>query len=194
MKTALPWLLAGVLLGWIVVDAFRGAPEVVDGSAPLIEAVREAEAARDSAETVAELVRVVYEDSLVSWAAERRRLRLEAARARAAAERIAQDLRVVVDTVGVRKLDELRAAHEVEVGAVMAERASLESQVAALGGVVARQSEVIATQRTELAAWHNLEAERQRVNEALQDALRKTGRERKLLAIAAIGLAVVVLK
>jgi hypothetical protein len=188
MRTTLPWLLCIGLACYVAVTLFTRVEPVPDTTGPLVEAVDSAEAARTRAETLADSLRTAYADSVAAWSAERATLRATAVRARARADSTASTLRATLDTTQARMLREIEASHRAEVAAIVAEAESHRAQVTALEVRVLSDSLVIDGYRHEIGAWEALDAERQRIDSELRDALRSRDRQNRLLRLGSIAL------
>jgi hypothetical protein len=85
-------------------------------------------------------------------------------------------------------LREIEASHRAEVAAIVAEAESHRAQVTALEVRVFSDSLVIDGYRHEIGAWAAVDAERQRIEADLRDALRARGRQNRWLKIGGTAL------
>jgi hypothetical protein len=188
MRTALPWLLCIALAAYVAVSLTRRPEPVPDTTGPLVEAVGSAEAARTRAEALADSLRTAYSDSVAAWDAARATLRATAVRARARSDSTASTLRTTLDTTQARMLREIEASHRAEVAAIVAEAESYRGQVTALEVRVLSDSLVIDGYRHEVGAWAAVDAERQRIEADLRDALRAREQQNRWLKIGGTAL------
>jgi hypothetical protein len=177
-----------MLAGYLIFDHFRPTPEVPDTTGPLVEARDSAEAARTRAEVLADSLRTAYADSVAAWNAERATLRATAVRARARSDSTASTLRATLDTTQARMLREIEESHRAEVAAIVAEAESHRAQVTALEVRVFSDSLVIDGYRHEVGAWAAVDAERQRIEADLRDALRAREQQNRWLKIGGTAL------
>jgi hypothetical protein len=182
-RAALPWLLCIGLAAYVAVSLTRRPEPVPDTTGPLVEARDSTEAARARAEALADSLRTAYADSVAAWNAERATLRATAVRARARSDSTASTLRATLDTTQARMLREIEASHRAEVAAIVAEAESYRAQVTALEVRVFSDSLVIDGLHHEIGAWTELDAERQRIESDLRDALRAREQQNRWLKI-----------
>lgn len=194
MGKALPWVLVGALGAWMIVQALRPPVDVPDTTAPYVDSLRAATAAREAAEARADSVRAALADSTVLWVERDRALRAQASTARAEASRASQELRAVLDTAGVRMLDAVEALHEAEVTALEAIIVDRDAEIVALRTSLDASDMVLAGMRTEIERWAALDGERQRIESTLRGEIRRQNRDKRILAVAGVGLAIMALR
>lgn len=193
MDRAVAWSLVAILalvLVWGYIHRPE-VPEVDPGAIQRVDSLALRNAALES-----EIIRMAHEyaDSLSAWEERRDELQARARQAASDGARIADQLRAALDTAGVRMLDELQAAHRVEVAAERERAETFEAQVVALEERVSLDAMAILGLRAEIEARAALDAERVRVNDALRSALNRANRDKRLLAVAGVGLALVALR
>jgi hypothetical protein len=180
-------VVAGAALAWLALSYCGPTPEVVDDTAPLVETIDSIAALNATLAAERARERAAYADSLQSWETRRRGLERTASSARTYADSIAAVLSG--DPAIAEQVQELRAAHFVEVEAVAAQRDTWMAEALTLRTQTHADSVLIASLSAEIVAWETLDAERVRVNGALQHAIRKQHKEKRLLA--AVGVAAV---
>ena len=187
--------LAGAMIAWLAVSCWSEPVGVPDSTGPLVAQVEVAVSATRAAEAERDSVLAVLADSTEAWATERRRLARATAEARREADRLAEALRVTLDTAGVRMLDELEAAHTIEVRSLTETILTHETEVTALRAGLRSADLLIRAQADEIHAWSVLDAERRSMEDALRAELRKKTRTHRLtLAVAGVGLAILAIR
>lgn len=183
-------VVAGAALAWLAFSYCAPTPEVVDNTAPLVETIDSIAALNATLAAERARERRAYADSLAAWQARRTSLERTAASARTYADSIAAVLSE--DPAIAEQVEELRAAHFVEVGAVAAQRDTWMAEAVALRTQTHADSVLIASLSAEIVAWETLDAERQRVNDHLRDALASKNRRAWGERLLWVGVAVAV--
>jgi hypothetical protein len=177
-------------LAWLAFSYCAPTPEVVDNTAPLVETIDSIAALNATLAAERARERRAYADSLAAWQARRTSLERTAASARTYADSIAAVLSE--DPAIAEQVEELRAAHFVEVEAVAAQRDTWMAEAVALRTQTHADSVLIASLSAEIVAWETLDAERQRVNDHLRDALASKNRRAWGERLLWVGVAVAV--
>lgn len=194
---ALALVLLGAIVAWLAADALRGDPEP-DSRVP------ELQAAVDSARRIARTARAERDsveralaDSTEAWRQSRVNLVAIASNARAEADSIADRLsdRYGADSVAVRELRDLRAAHRREVLAERERARTWEAEARAKDLVISALHVEVSALTAQVGRLEALDAERERVNEGLRAQLsRERTKHRITLAVAGVGLAILALR